>query len=122
MSLFRTAIVVAVVIAVLPSDRAQQERLQQTVVDAAHWTITFCERNVRTCENAAVAWQGFKTKAEFALNVAYEVGMRHALGNGDIATASTQGQRADPRVVERGTLSDRDMDPAWRATAPRQTP
>ena len=122
MSLFRTVIVVAAVIAVLPSDRAQQERLQQAVVDAAHWTMTFCERNKRTCENAAVGWEGFKTKAEFALNVAYDVGMRHAFGNGDIATASNPENNRTPPKVERGTLNDSDLEPGWRGSAARNSP
>ena len=66
MPLLRTIIVVGAVIALLPSDRAQQERLQQAAVDAAHWTMTFCERNAKTCDNAGAAWDVFKTKAEFA--------------------------------------------------------
>ena len=88
MSLLRTIIVVGAVIALLPSDRAQQERLQQAAVDAAHWTMTFCERNAKTCENADAAWDVFKTKAEFAAGVAYDVAMTHVF-KPDAETAAT---------------------------------
>jgi hypothetical protein len=121
MPFMRTAIIVAAVVAILPSDRAQQERLQQAAVDAAHWTMTFCDRNAQTCANTAVAWEMFKAKAEFAAGVAYDVAMTHVLAEHGADTGVETGSTADrPAEPARGTLTDRDLKPAWRGTAPRQ--
>lgn len=123
MALVRTALVAAAVIALLPSDRAQQERLQQTAIDAAHWTITFCDRNAKMCENAGVAWDIFKSKAQFAAGVAYDVAMTHVLETAGIETASTP-ERHDPVAAAeaaRGTLTARDLEPGWRG-APQRRP
>ena len=118
MSLLRTIIVVGAVIALLPSDRAQQERLQQAAVDAAHWTMTFCERNAKTCDNAGAAWDVFKTKAEFAAGVAYDVAMTHVF-KPDAETAAT-GSVETSGIIHRGTLTSRDLQPGWRGTEPRR--
>lgn len=118
MSLLRTIIVVGAVIALLPSDRAQQERLQQTAVDAAHWTMTFCDRNAKTCENAGAAWDVFKTKAEFAAGVAYDVAMTHVFKPG-VETAATGGVETSG-IIHRGTLTSSDLQPGWRGTEPRR--
>jgi len=125
MSLIRTIVIAAAVIAVLPSDRAQQERLQQAVVDAAHWTLTFCERNGRTCETAAAAWETFKTKAEFAATVAYDVAMTHTFGEAGLETGSTpvrldQLRLDQPAGATRGTLTPLDLEPGWRGTVSRK--
>lgn len=112
MPLLRTVIVVGAVIALLPSDRAQQERLQQAAVDAAHWTVTFCERNAKTCENAETAWVVFKTKAEFAAGVAYDVAMTHVFKTTMNTTVSPSVETS--AIVERGTLTSRDLEPGWR--------
>lgn len=118
MPFLRTAIVVGAVIALLPSDRAQQERLQQAVIDAANWTVTFCDRNQKSCENAAAGWEVFKAKAEFAGLVAYDIAMTHVFRpNADPAPAAG----VETSSVEmRGTLTARDLEPGWRGPTPRQ--
>jgi len=118
MPLLRTIIVVGAVIALLPSDRVQQERLQQAAVDAAHWTVTFCERNAKTCDNAGVAWDVFKTKAEFAAGVAYDVAMTHVFKTEAGAVASEGVETS--AITRRGTLTSRDLEPGWRGTEPRR--
>jgi hypothetical protein len=118
MPLLRTIIVVGAVIALLPSDRAQQERLQQTAVDAAQWTMTFCERNAKTCENAGAAWEVFKTKAEFAAGVAYDVAVTHVF-KPDQGAAATSGVETSA-IIQRGTLTSRDLQPDWRGAEPRR--
>ena len=113
MPLLRTVIIVGAVIALLPSDRAQQERMQQAAVDAAHWTVTFCDRNAKTCENADAAWQQFKVKAEFAASVAYDIAMTHLM---ETRTAAIQpGAPTETSALpQRGTLTVRDLEPNWR--------
>lgn len=113
MSLLRTVFVVGAVIALLPSDRAQQERLQQVAVDAAHWTLTYCDRNPQTCANAASTWAVFKSKAEFAAGVAYDVAMTHVFkSTAELAAVNVETSAID----KRGTLTSRDLQPAWRGT------
>jgi hypothetical protein len=120
MPLVRTAILAAAVIALLPSDRAQQERLQQAAIDAAHWTMTFCDRNAQTCANAGAAWEMFKAKAEFAAGVAYDVAMTHVFADRGLEAGVETGSTSDhPSGPARGTLNDRDLTPAWRGTALR---
>ncbi len=119
----RTVIVVGAVIALLPSDRAQQERLQQAAVDAARWTLTYCDRNAKTCENASAAWETFKAKAEFAGIVAYDIAMTHVFkphvlgaGNG-MAGLTPPGETS--ALPDRGTLTAGDLEPQWRGAPPR---
>ena len=113
MSLLRTIIVVGAVIALLPSDRAQQERLQQAAIDAAHWTMTFCDRNAKSCEQSAAAWDAFKAKTEFAAGVAYDVAMTHVLSQNAALTAEASPAETSA-IPERGTLTSRDLQPRWR--------
>jgi hypothetical protein len=114
MALIRTVIVVGAVIALLPSDRAQQERLQQAAVDAAQWTITYCDRNAKSCETAAAAWNVFKAKAEFAAGVAYDVAMTHVF-KASMDLAANQAPAETTALSDRGTLTARDLEPRWRA-------
>jgi hypothetical protein len=120
MALLRTVFVVGAVIALLPSDRAQQERLQQAAVDAAQWTITYCDRNAKSCETAAAAWEVFKAKAEFAAGVAYDVAMTHVFKAG-MTVASDSGPTETSSLSDRGTLTARDLEPRWRAGEPPRT-
>jgi hypothetical protein len=118
MSLVRTVIVVGAVIALLPSDRAQQERLQQAVVDATQWTVTFCDRNAKTCDNAGVAWDVFKTKAEFAWLMGYDVVMSH-VAHQSASAAMVDSSVETSSVTQQGTLTSRDLEPGWRGQHPR---
>lgn len=117
MAIIRTVIVVGAVIALLPSDRAQQERLQQAAIDAAQWTITYCDRNAKTCETAGAAWETFKAKAEFAAGVAYDVAMTHVLNAGrEMAALPPPAETS--ALPQRGTLTSRDLEPDWRGGEP----
>ncbi|AHB49056.1 hypothetical protein W911_12595 [Hyphomicrobium nitrativorans NL23] len=113
MSLFRIAIVLSLGVAVMPSDRAQQEELYTRAASAAHWTMTFCDRNGRTCEVSAGLWDAFLKKAEFAGKLVYDVAL-HTAGPEDTSL------KAIPASSEgRGTLSPRDLEPDWRG-APQE--
>jgi hypothetical protein len=92
--------------------------LQQAAVDAAHWTLTFCDRNAKSCDNAIAAWDMFKTKAEFAAGVAYDVAMTHVFKT-DAENAATGGVETSA-ITHRGTLTSGDLQPGWRGSEPRR--
>lgn len=136
MSVFRSVVLLSAVIALMPSDRGQQEKLQKSVAEAAHWSMTFCERNARTCETSSAAWAAFKEKAEFAAGMAYTVAMSHVFSGSGLTTASTAldpgSQRSGPVPHQasmrlepphgqaRGTLTEHDLTPDWRGTTSRK--
>ncbi|MGQ0456652.1 MAG: DUF5330 domain-containing protein [Hyphomicrobium sp.] len=117
MGLMRIAIVVAAGVALLPSDREQQQRLVKRASDAATWTVTFCDRNAATCAQADGLWKQFAAKAEFAAKLAYETmqdasAERVVADRGDVAGA----RKAAPVGLKgrAGTLTPHDLRPAWR--------
>jgi hypothetical protein len=105
MGLFRLAAVVGIGVALLPSDRAQQDQLIDRASSAAKWTFTFCMRNETTCTQAAGFWDGFKKKAEFGAKLAYDMVMEKSAAQ--IETGSIK-QPAN------GTLTQTDLKPEWR--------
>jgi hypothetical protein len=111
MSLFRIAVVLSLGVAVMPSDQQQQEALYERAATAAHWTITYCDRNGQQCEMAGELWQGFLRKAEFAGKLAYDVAIRSSMPE-----ASPDGLVAPASVKSRGTLQPDDLRPNWRGT------
>jgi hypothetical protein len=108
MSLFRIAVVLSLGVAVMPSDREQQDALYDRAATAAHWTITYCERNGQHCEMAGELWDAFVRKAEFAGKLAYDVALRSTLDN------ATAGSTAPIPANARGTLNPDDLRPTWR--------
>lgn len=117
MGLMRIAIVVAAGVALLPSDREQQQRLVKRASDGATWAVTFCDRNEAACEQADVYWKGFVAKAEFAAKLAYET-MQDASAEREIADRgdAVATRKAAPAAFDNraGTLTPRDLRPAWR--------
>jgi Family of unknown function (DUF5330) len=127
MGLIRSAVVIGAVVAIMPSDKAQQARLFENAANAAHWTLTFCARNPDACERGAELWGSFREKADFAVRVAYDVASQAMATSSKGEPGPAAGPvrlDAEPRAVDRGTLSGRDLQPAWRGTravsAPRQ--
>lgn len=108
MSLFRIAIVLSLGVAVMPSERAQQEQLYERAASAAHWTVTYCDRNGTHCEMAGELWDGFLRKAEFAGKMAYDVAIRTTTDHAFEATTGPIPAKA------RGTLRPDDLRPDWR--------
>lgn len=106
MGLFRLAVVVGLGVALLPSDRAQQEQLIDRASAAAKWTFTFCSRNETTCVQAGEFWDGFKKKAEFGAKLAYDM-MTEKNAN-KLETGSIEPPSAG------GTLTQADLKPGWR--------
>ncbi|WP_334151589.1 hypothetical protein [Hyphomicrobium sp.] len=107
MSLFRIAVVLSLGVALMPSDEEQQTALYQRAATAAHWTMTYCDRNAQQCVVAGHFWDAFVQKAKFAGKLAY-----------DVAIASSETLRQDPLAPQlasdRGTLQSGDLEPNWR--------
>lgn len=115
MSLLRTAIVVSLGVALMPTDKAQQERLYAQAAAAATWTITFCDRNPTTCTKAAEAWQTFAAKAQFAAAMTYDI-IQQARSDETPPEPAAQRALTSARAAApapRGTLTAEDLKPAW---------
>lgn len=128
MGLLRIATVSAIVIALLPSDKEQQQRLYQRAGDTAEWVVTFCDRNATVCAKGAEFWTQFVAKAQFGAQLAYDMAREHyAHSSGSMSNASlrlddTNATNVAPAVLERdsGTLTPFDKAPDWRGKrAPR---
>jgi len=117
MGLLKNAVIVGAVVALMPTDRAQQARLADQAAMAAKWTYTFCERNAATCVQATEVWGVFVKKAEFAGHLAYDLLQERLNGSGEGATKTSAPEK--PPHVERGTLTPQDLKPSWRGT-PKQ--
>ena len=111
MSLIRTGIVLAVMIAALPSDKGQQQRLYMQTASAIDWAVSYCDRHGETCDKANEYWSIFKAKAEFAGGLALEGMKRYALG--DMAAEVPAVAKAG-YLNKRGTLSEADLKPKWQ--------
>lgn len=124
MSLFRTAVVLSVAIALLPSDKGKQQQLYQQAVTMANDAATYCERNAETCAKAAEYWEQFKVKAVFAAGMARDALQRYSgdtTGESDAADATAGLASPESAVVTaRGTLTAEDLEPAWRVSKPRK--
>lgn len=126
MSLFRTAFVIGVAVALMPTDQAQQARLYEQAATAAHWTATFCDRNAATCTTASEVWATFVKKAEFGAKLTYDLAVHYAAqpneGTGSYDNPSPQPAWTQPPLQQptRGTLTPLDLQPAWRAAPVRQ--
>ncbi len=114
MGLFRLAAIVAVGVSLLPADREKQQQLYARAATAATWTVTFCDRNANACTLATSAWSEFSKKAEFGAKLAYDMMRDNQITPPDnpeaVAPASVQVSPPAPP----GTLTERDLKPAWR--------
>ena len=121
MSLFRTAIVLTGAILLLPSDKAKQQEFYTRASAAAQDAATYCDRNAETCAKAAEYWEGFKTKAAFAGELALEAWQRYQVESETQSAAREDGASVKPaKAAKQGTLSARDMESQWRGTIRRQ--
>lgn len=120
---FRSFVVIAATIYLLPTDPAQQQRFMEKALAAATWTTTFCDRNAAACGVAQAAWTEMKQKASFAAAVAYDIATRKPTATEAIAEPRA-GER--PRVLPvsasaagaSGTLTADDLRPIWRGHPP----
>ena len=118
MGLLRIAMVAAVGIALLPSDREQQQKIYEKAGATAEWVVTFCDRNAATCAKGSELWSQFLAKAEFGAKLAYEAMRARQSGVQETADRQPSEQRPySPAILERessGTLTPLDKEPAWR--------
>ncbi len=126
MGLLRIATVVAIGVALLPSDKEQQQRLYERAGASAEWVITFCDRNTTVCAKSAELWTQFVAKAQFGAQLAYDMARERYANSGAMSNASlrlddTKGSGGvAPAMLERdsGTLTPFDKAPDWRGKRP----
>jgi len=118
MGLFRLAVIAAAGIALLPSDRAEQERIYERAVSTAHWVVTFCDRNQTTCAKSSELWSQFLAKAEFGAKLAYD--MMNERKSDENTAARIFAPASAKRALERDsdTLTDSDREAPWRGGKP----
>ena len=106
MFLIRTVFWLGVVVVLLPSDPAQQERLFHNASLAVHHTATFCDRNGDLCAKGAEHWALFRRKLDFGARMAMDLASDRVLG---------QTKRSEPTTQSTsGALTPTDLGPAWR--------
>lgn len=118
MGLLRIVTFAAVAVALLPSDREQQQRLYERAGSTAEWVVTFCDRNAATCAKSSELWSQFVAKAEFGAKLAYDM-IREREASGVASTnlhLDESKGRVAPALLEResGTLTPIDKMPDWR--------
>lgn len=113
MSLIRTGVVLAVVIAAMPSDKGEQQRLYLKAVSTLDWLGTYCDRNPGQCTKAAEYWVVFKDKAQFAGELALDATKRYVFAD---AEPQRRAQKTSFQA-RRSTLTPDDLEPAWRASS-----
>ena len=119
MSIFKTAIVLSLAVALMPSDKGQQQRLYLQAATAAQWASTYCDRNPDDCVKAAGYWETFKGKAQFAGQLAFDAAQRYVLEANQRDNAADE-QPAAFVPAAQGTLTPHDLKPAWRGSNRRQ--
>jgi hypothetical protein len=120
MSLIRTALVLSIGIAVLPSDKESQARMYEQASAAANWTRTYCDRNPAHCDSAAVVWSAFVEKAKFAGQLAYDLALRSMAQEHGLTSPASFAPNQPTAVPPQGTLTPADLAPSWRGTPARQ--
>jgi hypothetical protein len=101
MSILRAMFWVGLAVMVLPSDSRKQEELYGKMASAAHWTMTFCDRNGATCAKSVELWQVFRQKAEFGARVVADLvdkGMKGKLEPLAVPGGETPGQAETPEA------------------------
>jgi hypothetical protein len=122
MGLLRLAMITAVGVALLPSDREQQQRLYERAGATADWVVTFCDRNETVCTKSAEVWTAFVAKAKFGAELAFEMAREHYASDKNAMSAASlklddeAKPRVAPAVLEResGTLTPSDRKADWR--------
>jgi hypothetical protein len=123
MGLLRIATFAAVGIALLPSDKDQQQRLYDRAGATANWVITFCDRNATVCAKSSELWSQFVAKAEFGAKLAYDMARERQSAGTTPTSLSLDDSRGNVApVLERdsGTLTPLDKTPDWHGSAAKR--
>ncbi len=118
MGLLRLATITAIGIALLPSDKEQQQRFYERAGATAEWVVTFCDRNATVCTKGGELWTQFVAKAQFGAQIAYEMAKEHYAAGVSTASLKLDDGKAGsggPYALERdsGTLTPLDKSPDW---------
>jgi len=100
MSFFKTAVILGIGIALLPSDRESQRTLTQAALSATANARSFCDTRPNICLSREEVWDAFITKAGFAVSLSQE------LIWGQTATYQRQSQRRRDGI---GSLLDSEL-------------
>ncbi len=119
MGLLRLATITAIGIALLPSDKEQQQHLYERAGATAEWVVTFCDRNATVCAKGGELWTQFVAKAQFGAQIAFDMAREHYAGGVSNASLKLDDNKngAPSRLIlerESGTLTPLDKTPDWR--------
>lgn len=131
MSLFKTALVLAAAIALMPTDERRQAEMLSSAGTALNSALTYCDRNPEPCAKAQDGWAQFKRKAEFGFDLASRM-VRDAMASRQASRTATAGHapaeqvpapasyipRLEPEAPH-GTLTPSDRSSEWRAPVRR---
>jgi len=123
MALVRLILGVGAVVLFMPTDKETQTKVYDATANAVERVATFCTRNPETCQKGGEYWAVFKQKAEFGARMAWSLAVER-MNKGEVAkTAEARGSGREivtGTTVDRGTLTDRDLQPQWRGSAARK--
>lgn len=120
MFLVRSAFLLAVLVALVPSDAGDQARMYQTASYALHRTLTFCDRNAEMCKQAQAYWVVFQEKAVIGARMASDL-VNERLTKQPLPAASPgQSPLLEPPHPAADTLRAADRAPEWRVRVKSQ--
>ncbi len=108
MSLTKLCVTLAIAVALLPTDKVEQQKLVDETSAFAHWAWTYCDRNPDTCTTAANGWDVFKQKAAFGWEIAQDAVTQTVYQPSD--ASNYYGVATAPQ----DTLTQDDRAPNWR--------
>jgi len=125
MFIIRSAFWIALIIALIPSDPAQQAKMYQTASYAVHRAATFCDRNAAVCDSAHAYWGLFKEKAAVGARMLGDLVNERMMAPAAPDRATQYGGREITPILERSapsseTLRPADRAPEWRSRARTQ--
>lgn len=80
MFLIKLAFWLALLVLILPTDPAKQEKLATVASQTMHRVATFCERNGNVCARSGEYWAMFKQKLEFGARLAFDMASERMAG------------------------------------------
>lgn len=102
MFLIKLAFWLALLVLILPTDPAKQERLAAVASQTMHRVATFCERNGSVCARSGEYWAMFKQKVEFGARLAFDMASERVSGKSDAPEATGSITPPAPIRAERG--------------------
>ena len=115
MFLIRSAVWLALLVAMVPSDPREQARMYQTASQALHDAQTFCDRNALLCAEAQSYWAVFKDKAAIGARMAIDLANERMGSRATPAAAPPlSAPRLEPALPASDTLRSDDREAPWR--------